>query len=408
MAAMGGWTGPALAGPRLVHDRDLAAASVSEWRVGAADGARRRGPAVFGDLAELRDRRQFFRGASAQRRAGLARDRVDAGHHQRRDRSLGGIDGRARRGGVWRGRAGLATCRSTAAALVALLTGLAGGALNGLLIARFDIPPLIVTLGTFSLFRGIAEGMTHAAVNYTGFPASFLALGQGYLGGIIPAQLAIFLVVLAGYVDPVAPVGHRARDLRDRLRCRRCALRRRAREATPRAGLRAVGPRGQPCGDRLRRASRPGAIGRRHRLRARRHRRGGARRHLGLRRPWHAVGHADRSPLTLRAAQRRAARGASIRAHRRLDGRPAGDDDCHRPLARSRRRRAAAIFGGPRREEQSSGHALRRDHRRRNRRGRHERLARPIAAIGRPERHGSCRPPARRRRRQAASVWSSR
>ncbi len=85
------------------------------------------------------------------------------------------------------------------AALIALLVGAAGGALNGLLIARFDIPPLIVTLGTFSLFRGIAEGLTHAAVNYTGFPAGFLALGQGYLGGIIPAQLPLFLLVLAGF-----------------------------------------------------------------------------------------------------------------------------------------------------------------------------------------------------------------
>jgi len=86
-----------------------------------------------------------------------------------------------------------------AAALVALAVGLAGGALNGVLVARLNIPPLIVTLGTFSLFRGIAEGLTHAAVNYTGFSPSFLALGQGYLWGIVPAQLAIFFAVLAGY-----------------------------------------------------------------------------------------------------------------------------------------------------------------------------------------------------------------
>jgi rhamnose transport system permease protein len=86
------------------------------------------------------------------------------------------------------------------AALVSLIVGAAGGGLNALLIARLGIPPLIVTLGTFSLFRGIAEGITHAAVNYTGFPPAFLALGQGYLGGAIPAQLPIFLAVVAGYV----------------------------------------------------------------------------------------------------------------------------------------------------------------------------------------------------------------
>jgi ribose/xylose/arabinose/galactoside ABC-type transport system permease subunit/ABC-type sugar transport system substrate-binding protein len=82
---------------------------------------------------------------------------------------------------------------------LALLVGCAGGALNALLIARFGIPALIVTLGSFSLLRGIAEGITHGAVNYSGFPRSWLFLGQGYLGGVVPAQIPIFLTVLAGY-----------------------------------------------------------------------------------------------------------------------------------------------------------------------------------------------------------------
>ncbi|HUP40985.1 MAG TPA: substrate-binding domain-containing protein [Vicinamibacterales bacterium] len=87
-----------------------------------------------------------------------------------------------------------------AAAVVALGVGALGGGLNAVLISRLRLPALIVTLGTFSLFRGVAEGITEAAVNYSGFPASFLALGQGYLGGVIPAQLPIFLAVLAAYV----------------------------------------------------------------------------------------------------------------------------------------------------------------------------------------------------------------
>jgi rhamnose transport system permease protein len=87
-----------------------------------------------------------------------------------------------------------------AAASVALLTGLAGGGLNALLISRLRLPPLIVTLGSFSLFRGIAEGMTHGAVNYSDFPKRFLFLGQGYWLGLIPAQLPIFLLIVAGYV----------------------------------------------------------------------------------------------------------------------------------------------------------------------------------------------------------------
>jgi rhamnose transport system permease protein len=86
-----------------------------------------------------------------------------------------------------------------AAAGVALAVGALGGGLNAVLISRLRLPALIVTLGTFSLFRGIAEGITEAAVNYSGFPPAFLALGQGYLGGVIPAQLPIFLAVLAAY-----------------------------------------------------------------------------------------------------------------------------------------------------------------------------------------------------------------
>ncbi len=85
------------------------------------------------------------------------------------------------------------------AAALAVLTGCLGGSLNALLIAGGKIPPIIVTLGTFSLFRGTAEGLTHGAVNYTNFPSGFTALGQGYLWGLVPAQLPLFLAVVAGY-----------------------------------------------------------------------------------------------------------------------------------------------------------------------------------------------------------------
>jgi rhamnose transport system substrate-binding protein len=85
------------------------------------------------------------------------------------------------------------------AAALAILVGAAGGALNAVLIARFDIPPLIVTLGSLSLFRGIAEGITQAAVNYTDFPRSFTAFGQGYIGGVLPAQLPLLVLAVAVY-----------------------------------------------------------------------------------------------------------------------------------------------------------------------------------------------------------------
>jgi rhamnose transport system permease protein len=86
-----------------------------------------------------------------------------------------------------------------AAVMLALAVGCVGGALNALFVARFEIPPLIVTLGSYSAFRGIAEGITHGAVNYTGFSPRFLFLGQGYLGGVVPAQLPLFALVFVAY-----------------------------------------------------------------------------------------------------------------------------------------------------------------------------------------------------------------
>lgn len=83
---------------------------------------------------------------------------------------------------------------------IALLAGCACGLVNALLIARLRLPALIVTLGTYSLYRGIAEGITHGAVSYIGFPKSFLALGQGYFARVIPMQLPIFIAVVAAYV----------------------------------------------------------------------------------------------------------------------------------------------------------------------------------------------------------------
>jgi rhamnose transport system permease protein len=87
----------------------------------------------------------------------------------------------------------------TVAIFVTLLVSVMGGALNGLLISRLNVSPLIVTLGTFSLFRGIAEGITGGARNYSGFPARFLYLGQGYLGGLVPTQTILLLIAIAGF-----------------------------------------------------------------------------------------------------------------------------------------------------------------------------------------------------------------
>ncbi|MEO6993338.1 MAG: ABC transporter permease [Lacunisphaera sp.] len=80
------------------------------------------------------------------------------------------------------------------AAALTLVGGAIGGGLNASLITWLRLPPLIVTLGTYSLFRGLAEAITHGAITYTDFPASFLFLGQErWLG--LPTQAWIFIVV---------------------------------------------------------------------------------------------------------------------------------------------------------------------------------------------------------------------
>ena len=86
-----------------------------------------------------------------------------------------------------------------AAAGCALIVGSLCGSLNAFLIAALGLPPLIVTLGSLSVFRGIAEGVTQAAVNFTGFPGAFLQAGQGYFWGVVPAQLPVLVMAFAGY-----------------------------------------------------------------------------------------------------------------------------------------------------------------------------------------------------------------
>ena len=76
--------------------------------------------------------------------------------------------------------------------------GALAGGLNGLFVTRLRVPPLIITLGTYSLFRGLAEGLTEGLQSVTGFPESFTNLGQGYFFGVVPMQLPLFAAVAVG------------------------------------------------------------------------------------------------------------------------------------------------------------------------------------------------------------------
>jgi len=95
-----------------------------------------------------------------------------------------------------------------AASLGALAVGLGAGAANGWVISVIRVPPLVVTLATMALYRGVAMGLSQARA-ISDFPAGFLWLGQGSLFRIpflpgdaayLPAPLVLLLLAyLAGW-----------------------------------------------------------------------------------------------------------------------------------------------------------------------------------------------------------------
>uniref|UniRef100_A0A7C4PIE8 Autoinducer 2 import system permease protein LsrD n=1 Tax=Anaerolinea thermolimosa TaxID=229919 RepID=A0A7C4PIE8_9CHLR len=88
------------------------------------------------------------------------------------------------------------------AALAALVLGTLGGLLNGALVAKLKLPALVVTLGTYAFFRGMAYVLLGDQAA-RGYPASFTYLGQGKLPGtLIPFSVALFafLAMIFGLV----------------------------------------------------------------------------------------------------------------------------------------------------------------------------------------------------------------
>lgn len=83
--------------------------------------------------------------------------------------------------------------------LVGLAIGALGGAFNSVFIVNFKVPPIIVTLGTWTVFRGTAYVLTGGNLVF-GFPKEFIWLSQGTLLGIpVPIILAV-LTFIFGYI----------------------------------------------------------------------------------------------------------------------------------------------------------------------------------------------------------------
>jgi rhamnose transport system permease protein len=74
-----------------------------------------------------------------------------------------------------------------------LCVGLLAGSVNGLLVTRFRVPAIVATIGTMSLFRGIAYGVLGDRVLKT-YPADFAFFGQGYVAGPVSFELTLFVI----------------------------------------------------------------------------------------------------------------------------------------------------------------------------------------------------------------------
>ncbi len=76
--------------------------------------------------------------------------------------------------------------------------GILCGAFNGFLVTGLKLPSIVVTIGTMSLFRGIAF-IILGDQSFKGYPASFSWFGQGYVWWVISFELVLFLACAAIY-----------------------------------------------------------------------------------------------------------------------------------------------------------------------------------------------------------------
>ena len=77
--------------------------------------------------------------------------------------------------------------------VVGLGAGLLAGCLYGALVTWARVPSIVATIGTMTLFRGIAYAALGDRV-LKSYPAPFATFGQGYLVGPVSIELALFIV----------------------------------------------------------------------------------------------------------------------------------------------------------------------------------------------------------------------
>ena len=108
------------------------------------------------------------------------------------------------------GAAAAAGCGPAVLVIIGLSVGIAAGACNGLIVTRCRIPSIVVTIGTMSLFRGIAYVVLGDQA-YRRYPAGFDFFGQGYVWWVFSFEFVLFLALAAvfGITLHLTPFGRR-------------------------------------------------------------------------------------------------------------------------------------------------------------------------------------------------------
>lgn len=79
--------------------------------------------------------------------------------------------------------------------IIAIVVSVAAGFLNGFIIFNFKVPPMIATLGTSTIIRGVVKIISNA-LTVSGLDERILNIGDNSLFDIIP-HLALFWIVIA-------------------------------------------------------------------------------------------------------------------------------------------------------------------------------------------------------------------
>lgn len=82
--------------------------------------------------------------------------------------------------------------------LCGILAGGLIGLVNGLLVTKANLPPLLATLGMMVALRGGAFLITGGHTIY-GVPQDYLWLGRGYLYGVVPIDVIVMILIFLAY-----------------------------------------------------------------------------------------------------------------------------------------------------------------------------------------------------------------